>query len=267
MTTPTLHDARRRPPEALFAERVPEPDEPQTAEENAAYAAWIDSPFGRALYASLAEHIARVAAPSPGARVLCVAEGEGTLARALARRLPRATVVATDVCEDMLERARAGENPPNLTFQQGSVYALGEVEADLVVCAFSFHHFHEPGPALRGLMGAVAPGGALYVVDLRRDAVEAVYHQNLAEQSGADPAMGELVARSFRAAHTRAELSALAAEVAPAAWRHVGAVRLTEECTAGFQGDGLPPASAVRARVQDLWAELLVVAAASPSPI
>lgn len=251
--------AAHRPP---FPARVPEPDEPMTAEENRAFAAWVGSPLGRGLYAAVAEHALRRAGLPRGGRVLCVAEGEGTLARALGRRRPDARVLGTDVSADMVAEALARPRPPNVAFARASAYDLGAVgPAELVVCAFSLHHLHRPAEGLREMLRAVAPGGSLYVVDLRRDVDEAHYLGHLEELAG-DPALLELTARSVHAGHTTAELRALLADAAPAARdREVGPVRWGEAAAAAFGGDAptlLPPVEHVRARIAGLWVEALV---------
>lgn len=250
-------------PPAPFAARVPEPDEPMTPEENAAYAAWVGSPLGRAIHALIAARALRRAALPEGGRVLCVAEGDGTLARALAARRPDARVLGTDLSPDMVARALARPRPPNLDFRPASAYDLSAVApADLVVCAFSFHHLHRPADGLREMLRAVAPGGTLYVLDLRRDADAAQLAGHLAE---VDPATRGLTARSVAAAHTIEELRALVGVVAAGGARFdVGRVRWSADDEAALLGaapaDLLPPLEHVRGRIDGLWVEAVIEA-------
>lgn len=264
MTTTLVHPtwfdeviAAHRPP---FAERVPEPDERQSEAENASFTAWVRSPLVRALYAGIAAHVLSRANPPRGARILCVAEGEGTLARALGRMRPDARVLGTDVAPDMVTRALQTSRPSNVEFQVASAYELQPVApADLVVCALSFHHL-QPARALRELVSAVSPGGALFLLDLRRDMDEACYYQNLLDQ--VDPIMARLSARSAHAAHTIAELSEHLRAAAPTLHAEVGRVEWAPEAAAAFlregRGEPLPAIAEVRARIAGLWLEALV---------
>jgi SAM-dependent methyltransferase len=257
-TSPALEEllALHRLP---FPTRVPEPDEPMTPAENAAFAAWQATPIGRAIYAGLAAHILERVGLRDGQRALFVAEGQGALARALAERRPAVEALATDISEDFLARARQAPRPANLRHALASAYDLSRVgPADLVVCAFSFHHLHDPAAGLRSMWRAVAPGGALYVVDLRRDIDPASYLANLEEQALADPSMARLSAQSVHAAHTTDELRELLRAAAPEARVEVGRVALGPAASEAVLGDApweLPPIEAVRARIDGMWVE------------
>jgi SAM-dependent methyltransferase len=190
--------------------RTPEPAEAMTPAESAALAGWQASPTGRALYAALATHALERLRPAAGARILCVGEGEGTLAAQLAARLPSAHVVGTDVCPDAVRAARERHQASNLRFEVASAYDLAAFAGvDAVVCVFALHHFADPAAALRQLGQVLAPDGRGYLMDLRRDADLDAYRRRLAAYQQEAPVVAHLFAMSVDAAHTRPELAAL----------------------------------------------------------
>jgi SAM-dependent methyltransferase len=75
-----------------------------------------------------------------------------------------------DVTEAMLEEARklaAREGLRNVTWHQGSVYALPFADGafDIVSCRFAFHHLLEPARALAEMVRVCRNGGRIVLCD------------------------------------------------------------------------------------------------------
>lgn len=109
--------------------------------------------------AELVERIAELATPRPGVRVLDLACGTGTIARAVARRA--ASVVGVDVSSRMLAVARGLS--PELDFKIADAHALpfASGEFDVVTCGLALSHFHEPLTALMETLRVLRRGGRL----------------------------------------------------------------------------------------------------------
>jgi ArsR family transcriptional regulator len=107
--------------------------------------------------------------PASGARALELGPGPGDFLPELARRFE--AVLAVDVSEEMLERARAFVREhalDNVTLQQGEL-AEGEAVTgpfDTVVCAMVLHHAPRPAELLARCAALVGPGGSLLLAEL-----------------------------------------------------------------------------------------------------
>ena len=120
------------------------------------------SGYARELDPTLAgavERMVELADARPGIRLLDLATGTGTIARAAAAR--GSSVVAVDASARMLEVARSLE--PDLDLRLGDAYALplGDDEFDVVTCGLSLSHFGEPERALREVMRVLRRPGRL----------------------------------------------------------------------------------------------------------
>ena len=95
----------------------------------------------------------------PGVRLLDVATGTGTIARAAAAR--GASVVALDASPGMLEVARRVS--PDLDFRLGDASALpfGDGEFDVVTCGLSISHFADREKALAEALRVLRRPGKL----------------------------------------------------------------------------------------------------------
>ena len=109
--------------------------------------------------AEVVERVAELAACRPGVRVLDLASGTGTIARAVARR--GASVVGVDVSAPMLGVAR--RISPELDFETADAHALpfSQGEFDAVTCGLALSHFHEPLVALGETLRVLRGGGRL----------------------------------------------------------------------------------------------------------
>lgn len=231
--------------------------------------AWRRGVPGRAVDAALAAHVAERLGLRPGQRVLSVGEGEGDLAAALAALGLGLRVVGVDVDPLAVATARRlHATSDRLRFEVASTYALGDLEpADAVVCASTLCFLEDPGAALAELVGRVRPGGALYVLELRRDADGSAYLRQLDAYESASSPAAPAFRDAVRSAWTTGELAALLSVVGPA---EVGPVELTPAAAAAF--DGHAPGggggrwAAVQSLVHGLWHEGLVRPGPDPNP-
>ena len=104
-----------------------------------------------------------------GDTVLDVACGPGLVACEFARRASRVTGI--DITEAMIEKARSLQNEKglgNMEWVCGNADPLpfGDGTFSLVITRYSFHHFLEPGKALREMIRVCAPGGRVLVADV-----------------------------------------------------------------------------------------------------
>lgn len=128
--------------------------------------------FGRAdaLWNVNIHYDAKLDASVPGdaVSVLDVGCGDGFLAARLSRRIAR--VVAVDVDQPVLERAKQRFPDAPVQWQHGDVLDVaGELgRFDAVVSNAALHHFPDTCVALRRLRDLVQPGGTLAIVTFAR---------------------------------------------------------------------------------------------------
>ena len=105
--------------------------------------------------------------PRPGQRILDLACGTGTLARAIAAREPRVEVVGVDGDPEMLARAR--EKAPGVRFDEAMAQDLPYEDGsfDAVVTSLFLHHLTRDAKqaALAEVARVLRPGGELHVAD------------------------------------------------------------------------------------------------------
>lgn len=101
--------------------------------------------------------------------------GAGQLVLELARKTPGLHVTGIDLSEKMLSDARMSAKLAGLEdrvdFRLGNV---GEIpfpdqSLDLVISTASLHHWTDPVKVLNEIDRVLKPGGAFYILDLRRD--------------------------------------------------------------------------------------------------
>ena len=106
-----------------------------------------------------------------GANVLDVGTGPGRLPVEIARRSPQVRVTGLDVSPRMIEAAAAAIEPgQQVTAEVGDVAKLPyrDGSVDLVVSTLSQHHWPDRAAALAELVRVLAPGGRIWIYDLRR---------------------------------------------------------------------------------------------------
>ena len=132
------------------------------------HASWLTRrPFRR-----IAATVAAAGLP-PGALVVDVGSGSGSLARDVAAAAPGLRVVGVDPSEPMVAYARA--HVPGATFEVGGVEALpfADGTVDLAVSTLSQHHWPDRAAGYRDLGRVLRPGGWLWLFDVRRALVGA----------------------------------------------------------------------------------------------
>jgi SAM-dependent methyltransferase len=118
--------------------------------------------LGPFLFEPYADDLAvRAEALRPG-RILETAAGTGIVTAALARALPEARIVATDLNPDMLRVAGAKVDSPRVEFAPADAQSLPYPDSgfDLVVCQFGAMFFPDRVAAYREARRVLAPGGA-----------------------------------------------------------------------------------------------------------
>ena len=124
----------------------------------------------RALRTRIAADVAGLGLPE-GAHVLDVGTGPGRLPVEIARRSPQVWVTGLDVSPRMIEAAKAAIEPgQQVTAQVGDVARLPyrDGSVDLIVSTLSQHHWPDRTAAIGELARVLAPGGRIWIYDLRR---------------------------------------------------------------------------------------------------
>ena len=192
--------------------RVLEPEAMDTPEEAHDYDAMDHSEVNARFVADfLAAH-----GPCRGGEVLDVGAGPGRIAIALGQADPRVRVLAFDVAEAMLERARANIRQARLEDRiacaRGDARRVprGDGAFEAVISNTIVHHIAEPEPVLREMVRLVAPGGTLFVRDLVRPPTAAERDRLVAAYAGKEAAAAQALFRaSLDAALTLEEIRAI----------------------------------------------------------
>jgi ubiquinone/menaquinone biosynthesis C-methylase UbiE len=123
--------------------------------------ALYDRYMGPLLFEPHARDIAARAAALGPRRILETAAGTGIVTEALARALPDAEIVATDLNQPMLDVAAGRVRSPNVRFQQADAQALPFADAsfDLVLSQFGVMFFPDRVAAYREVRRVLEPGG------------------------------------------------------------------------------------------------------------
>ncbi|HVQ09217.1 MAG TPA: class I SAM-dependent methyltransferase [Allosphingosinicella sp.] len=123
--------------------------------------ALYDQYLGPLLFAPYAADIAARAAIFGPRRILETAAGTGIVTEALARALPDAEIVATDLNQAMLDVAAGRVRAPQVTFRQADAQSLPFADAgfNLVLSQFGVMFFPDRVAAYREARRVLRPGG------------------------------------------------------------------------------------------------------------
>lgn len=124
---------------------------------------YYDRCLGPFLFEPYAEDLAARARALGPKRILETAAGTGIVTAALARALPEAEIVATDLNPDMLQVAATKAEARRVAFAPADAQSLPFPDSafDLVVCQFGAMFFPDRVAAYREARRVLRPGGAL----------------------------------------------------------------------------------------------------------
>jgi ubiquinone/menaquinone biosynthesis C-methylase UbiE len=193
-------------------ERTLEPEVMDTEEDAREYEA-IDNSV---VNAELVEHALRIG-PTEG-RAVDIGAGPGHVAVLLARRAPGLRVLAVDLAESMLSRARAfveqSEVRERVAVARVDAKATGFAAGrfDFVLSNSLVHHIPSPVAFFAEVARITRAGGAILIKDLHRPASDAE-HAALVTRYASDcsPRQRELFSDSLRAALTVEEVEEMCA--------------------------------------------------------
>ncbi|KAG6031636.1 hypothetical protein E4U41_007488 [Claviceps citrina] len=119
--------------------------------------------------AHLIPHLETRAAQTPHLEMLDVGAGSGTITASLAKLIPRGQVVAVDISDEILERAKHHADTQgisNIRYQRASVYQLPFADSsfDVTHAHQVLTHLDAPVDAIREMLRVTKPGG---IVSLR----------------------------------------------------------------------------------------------------
>jgi len=149
-------------------DRVLEPEVMDTAEEAAEYDAMDHSAVNRRFCEDLL-----AAEPDPK-RAVDIGTGTALIPIELCRQHTRVRVVAADLAEHMLAKARQNVTSAGLDERielvkvDAKASGLQRGGFDVVMSNSIIHHIPDPSKALADMLALVAPGGLLFVRDLVR---------------------------------------------------------------------------------------------------
>ncbi|CCC11148.1 hypothetical protein SMACR_03852 [Sordaria macrospora] len=118
----------------------------------------------------LLPHLQKALASNPNLKLLDIGCGPGTISASLAQHLlPSGNVLATDIADDVLERAKEHaisqglSVPDNISFQKASVYELpfSDNEFDIVHAHQVLCHLDDPVAATKEMLRVCKPGGLI----------------------------------------------------------------------------------------------------------
>ena len=198
--------------------RVLEPEVMDTEEEAADYDAMDHCAVNDAF---CTDFVASTGVPNFGGRVLDVGTGTALIPIALCEKQPRVRVVALDLAEHMLARARSNVARAGLAdrieivLRDAKKSGFPERSFDAVISNSIVHHIPNPESALADMWTLVADGGVLFVRDLSRPGSDSAVRELVETYAPAGDAratrQSALFEASLRAALTPAEVESLAA--------------------------------------------------------
>jgi SAM-dependent methyltransferase len=141
-----------------------------------------------------AELLARRAAAFQPRRILETAAGTGVVTGALARALPDAEIIATDLNQAMLDLAAERASAPNVSFREADALELpfDDGSFDLVVCQFGVMFYPDKVKGNAEARRVLRDGGHYLLAvwnDIERNAMSNVAHRSMQELFPENPPM------------------------------------------------------------------------------
>ena len=138
-----------------------------------AYAEHARSPMMQRGYHVIADRIGELGLDG---RFLEVGAGPAVLTAIVAQAMPQVNITAIELSPDMITVAREEVESQGvgdqIDFVEGDAADAALLDRlgkfDLVYSTYSLHHWDEPEMVIKNLLGAVAPGGVLFIHDLKR---------------------------------------------------------------------------------------------------
>lgn len=132
--------------------------------------------------------------------IVDVGSGSGLLSLKLADET-NGYVLGIDLSKDMIDLAnkkleQASQSYGRAEFREGNVYELSKMmkskkDINYIVCRNALHRFQDPEKAIKEMYSALAPGGKIYIRDLKRDADWETIVERIGEQRWQKPALVE----------------------------------------------------------------------------
>ncbi|KAF4124316.1 ubiE/COQ5 methyltransferase family [Geosmithia morbida] len=120
--------------------------------------------------AHLIPHLQRLSSADPGLQLLDVGAGSGTITASLARYIPGGHITATDISDEILDKAKQHalsegllDDEPRLSFQRADVYSLPFEDAsfDVTHAHQVLCHLDDPVLAVGEMLRVTRPGGVV----------------------------------------------------------------------------------------------------------
>jgi demethylmenaquinone methyltransferase / 2-methoxy-6-polyprenyl-1,4-benzoquinol methylase len=109
-------------------------------------------------------YVARLVASWKPSQILDLASGSGVLAEAMMKKLPQASIVATDFCEPMLRQAKK-RGLTQLVVADGLALPFKDSSFDIVTIGFGLRNMASYETAIREMYRILKLGGHLIVLD------------------------------------------------------------------------------------------------------
>ena len=195
--------------------RTLEPEEMDTPEDVASYDAMDHSAVNAQFVADFLE----VHGPMRGGQALDVGTGTARIPIELCRADSGARVLAIDLADHMIQRARANVEDAGysdrIRCELADAKALADADRsfEAVISNSIIHHIPEPSGVLAAAASAVAPGGSLFIRDLARPATIEELNRLVATYAANDaPHARALFEASLHAALTVDEIRRMLSE-------------------------------------------------------
>jgi len=126
-----------------------------------------------------------VASLVPGATLLDIGPGPGTVLAGISAATPGATLVGVEPSAAM--RAIAADRGIDEIPGSAEALPLSDASVDLAISSLSMHHWEDPAGALRELRRVLRPGGSARIYDVRFAAYSPAEVASLAAAAGIAP--------------------------------------------------------------------------------